>query len=109
MVNSMNPIEKPPKNERPEKVRILVDSQEQAVALVAAFWRTMPHGRDLVQGQDNEQEPDWEQELTAGDRTMVHRGILPHEKGKMVVLFMGNNQPLTEEAVQWLKERGYSK
>ena len=90
----------------PNKVLHLVASMEEAIELVKEFWQAMPHGRDLTFPKEAE---GWQEELTMGDRTKIRKGVLPKEKGKWVVMFQGNNQPLTKEAVAWLKEKGIIK
>jgi hypothetical protein len=65
----------------------------------------MPHAEMIT--LPNEDDLDgWTGELTAGDRTMIRKGILPAEKGQWIVMVMGNNQPLTREAETWLREKG---
>lgn len=86
-----------------DRIRILFDSEAEALACVRAFWGAMPHGRDLtVQGGD------YKQELTSGDRTKIVQGRLSGERGKWVVIIQGNNQPLSSEAEAWLKLRGFT-
>lgn len=85
----------------PEKLTAIFSSKEEAIKFVQDFWEAMPHGAMLSKPTT---EDEWEQELTMGDRTIVRKGVLPHEKNKWIVLVMGNNQPLTKEAVAWLKE-----
>lgn len=91
----------------PEKVRIIVPSIEAGVEIVKEFWRAMPHGTDLTRGLREDVMEDWTQELTMGDRTIVIKGMFPNEKGKFVAHILGNNQPLSSEAVSWLKGKGY--
>lgn len=91
-----------------ERVRLVVESKEEATGIVEAFWNAMPHGADLVRSVLADSQPDWSQQLTEGDRTVVSRGILPTERGKFVIVISGNHTPLTKEAVVWLRERGFT-
>ncbi len=94
------------KKEVVEKVRVTVESEEQAADIVEAFWRAMPDAEDMVRQLEQDEKPDWLQELTYGDRTLVRKGT-PREGGGFIVLFMGNHNPLSVQALAWLKERGY--
>lgn len=85
-----------------ERVVYLAGSQEDAVKIVKDFWLAMPHAKNLTLPQTDE---GWMQELTMGDRTKIYPGKLPKERGKWVVVFQGNHQSLTEEALRWLRER----
>lgn len=106
----MNPKEFPKSERREvmEKMRVVVDTPQQAAALVEEFWLAMSHGSDLVRAVRLDDPPDWLQTLTSGDRTLVKRGSRD-ETGKTIVLFMGNNQSLSREAETWLKNKGYGK
>lgn len=73
--------------------------------LVRDFWNNMPHGADILHVV--ERTGDWSQELTMGDRTNVIRGITRDKRGKWFAVFQGNHQPLTDDAVRWLIDRGY--
>ena len=84
-----------------DRVLVECDSKEKAIELVKEFWKAMPHGRDLI--PESEEDSYWVQELTMGDRTMVRDGVLHQKKGKWIVLFLGNHNPLSPEAVAWLR------
>lgn len=89
-----------------ERVALRFDSIEEAVAFVRSFWRAMPHA-EMLTLPDEHNIDGWSEELTAGDRTMIRTGVLPADKGKWVVMMMGNNQPLTREAQSWLRGKGF--
>lgn len=91
-----------------EKAWIFVETEKEAAALVEEFWRAMPHGKEVVRSVELDEEPDWRQTLTEGDRTIVRRanGLEKKEgKGDWVVLFRGNNNPLSHEATEWLRAK----
>ena len=93
----------------PEKpiglLRLPFDSLEEAESFVRSFWEAMPHGAEIQkEGSGNN---DWGQELTCGDRTKIIVGRLPKERGKSIVLVQGNNQPLSDDAITWLRDNGY--
>ncbi len=80
------------------------DTKEVAISAIKTFWQTT----------QPDQFQDWSQtftddnfadELTSGDRTQIRKGLpyKPDEKGKWVVDFRGNNQPLSEKAVNYFK------
>ena len=83
----------------PDTVKFSVESKEGAEQLVKEFWSAMSHGQDFS-GIDN-----WSQELTMGDRTSV-RKAMRDKTGKYIVIFKGNHQPLSMEALNWLKGKG---
>jgi hypothetical protein len=89
---------------RLERYKHLVNSEEEAIALVKEFWQAMPHGDALTFPGD---EKGWMAELTAGDRTKIAPGKFRGETGKWVVTFQGNHQDLTKEAVEWLMKKGF--
>lgn len=89
-----------------ERVALRFDSIEEAVTFVRSFWRAMPH-TEMLTLPDEHDIDSWSEELTAGDRTMIRKGVLPADKGKWVVMVMGNNQPLTREAESWLRGKGF--
>lgn len=66
----------------------------------------MPHSDILTLPEENDLEG-WCDELTAGDRTVIRKGVQPADKGKWVVMVMGNHQALTSEAESWLRAQGY--
>lgn len=66
----------------------------------------MPHAEMLTLPNESDIEG-WSEELTAGDRTMIRKGVLPTEKGRLIVMVMGNNQPLTRDAESWLRGKGF--
>ncbi len=86
-------------------IRFVVNSQEEAEALVREFWEAMPHGRDLVGQMETQGDVDWSQQLTFGDRTQIKKGRR-EEQGKWIITFQGNHQPLSEKAIDWLKGKG---
>lgn len=97
------PSERGPRN--PEhasgQTRIFCDSREEAVEIVKAFWRAMPHAETLPEENDVD---GWCSDLTAGDRTrVVSAGF--HHPGKWIASFQGNHMALTREAETWLKEK----
>lgn len=92
---------------RRERVALRFDSIEEAVAFVRSFWQAMPHAELLTLPDEDDDIHGWSDELTAGDRTMIRKGVLPADKGKWNVIIMGNNQPLTHEAESWLREKGF--
>ena len=89
-----------------ERVALRFDSMEEAVIFVQSFWRAMPHAEILTLPEESDTDG-WSEELTAGDLTKIRKGILPADKGKWVVMVMGNNQPLTREAESWLRGKGF--
>lgn len=90
-----------------EKIVIKTSSKEEAVEIVKEFWQAMPHGVDLTKPSNENDEIDWTQELTMGDRTKISRGLLPNEKNKWLVQISGNHQPLSPQATEWLMKKGY--
>lgn len=90
---------------RREKVALRFDSIEEAGAFVKSFWQAMPHAEMLTLPDETDTDG-WCEELTAGDRTLIRKGVLPADKGKWIVTVMGNNQPLTREAESWLRGKG---
>lgn len=88
-----------------ERVVLRLNSEAEAIALVKEFWKAMPHKDGLTMPQEDDIEG-WMSELTAGDRTRISKGVLPADKGKWVVMVMGNNQSLTREAESWLRGNG---
>ncbi len=96
----------PENKESRDKTVIRFDSRDEAVEIVKAFWRAMPHAVDLTLPSEDDREG-WASELTAGDRTRVSQGFMPRDKDKWILSISGNHQPLTPEAEAWLKERGY--
>lgn len=90
-----------------ERLAVVVDSKEEAIQLVRDFWNVMPHGNDVVRTVAHSGE-DWTQELTAGDRTRILDGSLsaPRHPGKWNVIFRGNSQPISKEAIAWLQGKG---
>lgn len=88
-----------------DRVALRFDSIEEATVFVRSFWRAMPHAEILTLPDEHDTDG-WREELTAGDRTMIRKGILPADKGKFIVVIMGNNQPLTREAESWLRGKG---
>ncbi len=89
-----------------ERVVLRLNSEAEAIALVKEFWKAMPHQNGLTMPQEDDAEG-WMSELTAGDRTRISKGVLPADKGRWVVMVMGNNQPLTREAESWLRGKGF--
>ncbi len=94
----------PEKKEVPilQRCTHLVDSQEEGISLVKEFWQAMPHGNILTFPKNEE---GWTKELTAGDRTRILPGRISEQRGKWLVIFQGNNQPLTKEAIRWLMDK----
>lgn len=85
-----------------EKCVHYADTKDEAIDLVKEFWTTMPHGNLLTFPIEREE---WTQELTAGDRTYIRR-----MGDKWRILFCGNTgNYLTDEAVEWLKKKGFVK
>lgn len=89
-----------------ERFTLRFDSLEGAVAFVRSFWQAMPHADMLTLPEEHDADG-WSEELTAGDRTMIRKGVFPADKGKWIVMVMGNNQPLTREAESWLRGKGF--
>ena len=88
----------------PEVVQAIFDTKEEAESLVKEFWENMSFGKQIIDSVKN-MNGDWSQELTMGDRTTVSKGGRDN-KGKWIVNFRGNHQPLSAEAGAWLKEKG---
>jgi hypothetical protein len=88
----------------PEVVKAVFDTKEEAEALVKEFWEAMSFGKQIIDSVKNLGD-DWSQELTMGDRTTVSKGGRDN-RGKFIVNFRGNHQPLSAEAGTWLKEKG---
>ena len=86
---------------------VRVSSKEEATELVKEFWSAMPHGKQLLEEVTQNLGDDWTQELTQGDRTRIVEGkrFPPEDRGKWLVHFRGNHQPLSQEATQWLKDK----
>jgi len=85
-----------------EKVSVVVENESESVALIQEFWKAMPHGT-LIRNIS-----DWSQELTAGDRTkLIHVYNREKKRREMTVLFQGNNQMLSQEAMGWLAGKGF--
>ena len=88
----------------PETVKVGFDSREDAIEIVKEFWEAMPDGKDIIHSVEITGN-DWTQELTMGDRTKIIKGVIPNERGKWFVIFGGNHQPLSENAVNWLRTK----
>ena len=92
--------------ERPlEKVGMHFEEEEEALALIEKFWRAMPHGSDIVRGVEQGRRG-WDTELTFGDRTTVLKMRVGPNKGKWLVQIRGNHNPLSPDAMEWLKGEG---
>ncbi len=94
-----------PEAQKVEKATCVIESHDDAKSLVKEFWQAMSHGTSIFEQGEREQDYNWGQELTMGDRTVIVKGHREN-KGKWIVLFTGNHQPLSSEAVAWLKEKG---
>lgn len=99
--------EKNKENEAKEKVTVVFGSKEEALQAVKEFWAAMPHAQSL-NVHDMENLETYAQELTAGDRTTVTRAVGRGMQGKFQVIFRGNHQPLSDEALNWLQKKGYN-
>gem|GEM_PF-2584645 len=96
-------------NEPIQKVGKVCDTKEGALQAVKAFW-SEAHPDDLEMFGIRADE-EYEGELTgfsSGDRTFVRRAIptKPENRGKWEVVFTGNNQPLSERSVDYLRSVG---
>jgi hypothetical protein len=93
------------KYEEIRELKIILNSKEEAIELVKEFWHRMPDGEEVIKLVEKSVDKDWGQQLTYGDRTQIMEGRLRDEKGKWVVLFTGNHEPLSYEALIWLRSK----
>lgn len=81
----------------------IFDTKQDAIQGIKAFWTTIAPDafKDLT-------DEEYGYELTNGDRTIIRRGLPSkiEERGKWVVEFLGNHQPLSLRAEKYLKDVG---
>jgi hypothetical protein len=83
-----------------ERVSSVVDNKKEAENLIKEFWESVTPSSEL------ERIEDWSEEITFGDRTfaqIIRRG---EDKGKWQIDFRGNHQPLSDKAIEWLRDKG---
>lgn len=95
-----------------EKTFKVFSTIEEARNIVREFWTAMrvsESGERFTESElNNLTNEDFDETLTWIDRTVIKKADpRVHKESGWVVLFMANNQPLSKEAVSWLKGKGY--
>ncbi len=83
----------------------LFNTREEAIEAIKKFWQTT-QSKTFEMWKESLTDDNFGDELTSGDRTSIVKGLpfKPEQKGKWVAYFRGNNQPLSEKAVNYFKE-----
>jgi len=90
--------------QNPKYVNIDVDTKEEALEIVKAFWK----GRISSPGYYEQlcETRSFLKEYTEGDRTAIYES--PKVKGKSRVFISGNGGPISDKGWNWLKNSGYN-